>query len=119
MTEAEVIKFATKKPFEKYDNYDAIEVSLVKNIPSEYEGLMGVPISFLDKYNPDQFEIVGTCESNDPANDFRTRWYSPEECRNAYFALFGKSGVYDLNASGVVNGVKKYKRILIRRKDAS
>ncbi len=60
MTEAEVIKFVTKKPFEKYDNYDAIEVSLVKNIPSDYKGVMGVPSSFLDKYNPDQFEILGS-----------------------------------------------------------
>lgn len=119
MTEAEVIKFATKKPFEKYDNYDAIEVSLIKTIPSDWKGVMGVPISFMDKYCPDQFEIVGTCESNDPANDFRTRWYTSEECRSAYLDQFGKSGVYDLNASGVVNGVKKYKRILIRRKDAS
>jgi hypothetical protein len=59
MTETEVIKFATKKPFEKYDNYDGIEVPLVKYIPSNYAGVMGVPISFLDKYNPDQFEIIG------------------------------------------------------------
>ncbi|KKT69537.1 MAG: Modification methylase EcoRI [candidate division WWE3 bacterium GW2011_GWB1_44_4] len=59
MTEAEVIKFVTKKPFYKYDNYDAIEVSLVKNIPSDYGGMMGVPISFLDKYSPEQFEIIG------------------------------------------------------------
>jgi len=60
MTEAEVIKFVTKKPFRKYDNYNAIEVSFVKNIPSDYKGVMGVPISFLDKYNPDQFEILGS-----------------------------------------------------------
>jgi len=59
MTESDVIKFVTKKPFYKYDNYDAIEVSLVKNIPSDYKGYMGVPISFLDKYSPIQFEIVG------------------------------------------------------------
>lgn len=60
MTKAETIKFVTKKPFEKYDNYDAIEVSLVKNIPSDYDGVMGVPITFLDKYNPEQFEILGS-----------------------------------------------------------
>jgi len=59
MTEADIIKFSTKKSFEKYDNYNAIEVSFVKNIPGDYNGVMGVPISFLDKYNPDQFEIVG------------------------------------------------------------
>lgn len=65
MTEAEVVKFATKKPFERYDNYDAIEVSLVKNIPSDYEGVMGVPVSFFDKYSPEQFEIVGLTSGRD------------------------------------------------------
>lgn len=60
MTEAEIIKFSTKKPFTKYDNYDAIEVSQVKNIPSDYKGIMWVPISFLIKYNPEQFELVGS-----------------------------------------------------------
>ncbi|MEA3494241.1 MAG: adenine-specific methyltransferase EcoRI family protein [Candidatus Margulisiibacteriota bacterium] len=59
MTEKEIIKFVTKKPFNEYDNYDAIEVPLVKNIPSDYNGAMGVPISFLSKYNPEQFEILG------------------------------------------------------------
>lgn len=62
MTEKEVIKFGTKKPFDKYDNYDAIEVSFVKHIPSDYKGVMGVPISFLDKYSPDQFEILGATQ---------------------------------------------------------
>jgi hypothetical protein len=59
MTEAEIIKFVTKKPFQEYANYDAIEVSLVKNIPSDYSGNMGVPMSILDKYSPEQFEIIG------------------------------------------------------------
>ena len=43
----------------KYDNYDAIEVPAVRFLPSDYDGVMGVPISFLGKYNPEQFEIVG------------------------------------------------------------
>ena len=60
MTEAEIIKFVTKKQFEKYANYDAIEVSSVKNIPRDYKGLIGVPISFLENYNPEQFEIIGS-----------------------------------------------------------
>ena len=47
----------------KYDNYDAIEVPETKGIPSDYPGVMGVPISFLDKYNPEQFEILGATES--------------------------------------------------------
>ena len=44
--------------YKTYDNYDAIEVPVTAGIPSDYEGVMGVPISFLDKYNPDQFEII-------------------------------------------------------------
>ena len=48
-----------EKEYPKYDNYDAIEISKVKNIPKDYDGIMGVPISFLDKYNPEQFEILG------------------------------------------------------------
>ena len=59
MTEADVIKFSTKEPFVKYDNFDAIDVSRVKNIPSDYNGVMGVPISFLSKHSPEQFEIIG------------------------------------------------------------
>lgn len=51
--------FAEGKAYEKYDNYDAIEIPLTNAIPSDYEGAMGVPISFLDKYCPEQFEILG------------------------------------------------------------
>lgn len=47
------------KDYPKYDNYDAINVNMVQDIPWDYEGVMGVPITFLDKYNPKQFEIVG------------------------------------------------------------
>ena len=65
MTQDDIIKFGTKQPFEKYDNYDAIEVPLVKFIPSDYEDVMGVPISFLDKYSPEQFEIVGFTSGRD------------------------------------------------------
>jgi len=59
MSEAEVVKFGTKKPFDKYDNYDAINVNITKDIPVDYEDAIGVPITFLDKYNPEQFEILG------------------------------------------------------------
>lgn len=45
--------------YQKYDNYNAIEVGYTDDIPSDYSGLMGVPITFIDKYNPDQFEIIG------------------------------------------------------------
>ena len=45
--------------YPKYDNYDAINVNMTKDIPMDYAGAMGVPITFLDKYNPEQFEILG------------------------------------------------------------
>ena len=119
MTKAEVIKFCTKKPFEKYDNYNAIEVPLVKYIPGDYLGVMGVPISFLSKHSPDQFEIVGMCENKDLYN-MKTKVYATAECKQAYLDKFGKKGTYDLNASGVVikNGLleKVYQRILIKHK---
>jgi len=119
MTGADVIKFSTNKEFEKYENYDAIEVSLVKNIPGDYKGIMGVPISFLDKYSPEQFKIVGMCENEDLYKQ-KTKFYTSAECKQAYLDKFGKKGIYDLNASGVVirNGLREkvYQRVLIKHK---
>jgi len=63
MTMADNLKFnkkmKDKTAYDRYDNYDAIEVPFTDAIPSDYTGVMGVPISFMDKYNPDQFEIIG------------------------------------------------------------
>ena len=64
MTEADNIKFSKHKEvkgigYKRYDNYDAIEIPYTDAIPSDYRGVMGVPISFLDKYCPEQFEILG------------------------------------------------------------
>jgi hypothetical protein len=64
MTEADNIKYSRHKQikgvgYRQYDNYDAIEVPFIEAIPSDYEGVMGVPISFLSKHNPEQFEILG------------------------------------------------------------
>lgn len=56
----------TPEEYPKYDNYDAVEVSKVSDIPADYDGAMGVPITFFDKYNPDQFEIVGFCDTDSP-----------------------------------------------------
>lgn len=53
--------YGNEESYPKYANYDAIDVNKVANIPMDYEGEMGVPISFAAKYNPDQFEIVGSC----------------------------------------------------------
>lgn len=108
-----------RKEYLQYDNYDAIEVPFTDAIPSDYEGIMGVPISFLDKYCPEQFEIMGMCENEDLYN-LKTKVYTTVECKQAYIDKFGKIGTYDLNASGVVlrDGIKDkvYQRILIRKK---
>lgn len=66
MTMADNLKFNKKMKgktaYDKYDNYDAIEVPFTNAIPSDYAGVMGVPVSFIDKYNPDQFEILGSTQ---------------------------------------------------------
>jgi hypothetical protein len=123
MTMADNLKFSRhkqikgQKSYEKYDNYDAIEVPFTDAIPGDYDGVMGVPISFLDKYNPDQFVILGMCENTD-LYSLKNRTYKTEECKQAYIDKFGKKGTYDLNASGVVlrDGLfeKVYQRVLIR-----
>jgi len=63
MTMADNLRFSKnlrgKADYDRYDNYDAIEVGTYKEIPSDYYGMMGVPVTFLNKYNPDQFEIIG------------------------------------------------------------
>lgn len=65
MTMAENLKYSKhkeikgKKAYDKYDNYNAIEVPFTDSIPSDYDDAMGVPVTFLDKYNPKQFEILG------------------------------------------------------------
>lgn len=122
MTMEDNIKFSRRKQvqgkeYQRYDNYDAIEVPFTDAIPSDYPGVMGVPISFLDKYCPEQFEILGMCENED-LYGLKTKIYTTNECKQAYLDKFKKKGTYDLNASGVVfrNGLleKVYQRILIK-----
>lgn len=125
MTMAENLKHSKhkeirgQKEYIHYENYDAIEVPYTDAIPSDYDGVMGVPISFVDKYCPEQFEILGMCENMD-LYSLKTKVYSSKECKEAYFKKFGKQGTYDLNASGVVlvneQLEKVYQRILIRKK---
>ena len=83
-------------------------------------GIMGVPITFLDKWCPDQFEIIGMCENED-LYGLKTKKYSTQQCKEAYLEKFGKKGTYDLNASGVIikegRKEKVYQRVLIRRKN--
>jgi hypothetical protein len=120
MTEADVIKFSTKKPFDKYDNYDAIEISLVKNIPSDYEGVMGVPISIMDKYSPEQFRILGTSDNGLVDDKFKKTPGLTKEFVDDYYKAGGTgaykegnptAGYYENNVATMV-----YKRIFIEHK---
>lgn len=124
MSMADNLKFNKKlkgqTEYYHYDNYDAIDIPFTELIPNDYKGIMGVPISFIDKYCPEQFEIVGMCENEDLYH-LKTKIYTTAECKQAYMNKFGKAGTYDLNASGVLtrNGIqeKVYQRILIRHKE--
>lgn len=80
MTEADNIKFSKHKEvrglgYRRYANYDGIEVPFTDAIPSDHAGLMGVPITFLDKYNPEQFEILGISKAWDQDSGLRTRLF--------------------------------------------
>ena len=116
MTMADNIRYSKHKditsaeqPYPHYDNYDAIEVPYTDAIPSDYTGVMGVPISFLDKYCPEQFEIIGITDRQNTSK-LRTKKYTAED-----------SPKYnDLNARSVllINGnyIQVYARILIRKR---
>lgn len=124
MTMADNLRFSRhkeikgKERYERYENYDAIDVPFSDAIPSDYEGVMGVPVTFIDKYCPEQFEILGITENLD-LYGLKTKRYTKDECQAAYKAKFGKPGTYDLNASAVleINGQleKLYARLLIRK----
>lgn len=89
----------TEKDYNRFDNYDAINIEKVADIPVDYYGVMGVPITFLDRYNPKQFEIVGRADANIAGED------------NKYYI----AGYKDKGGAPLVNGKFVYKRILIRR----
>ena len=87
-------KHYTPEEYPKYDNYDAINVDVTTEIPCDYDGVMGVPITFMDKYSPEQFEIVGITNHGEMAG------------------IPFKNG----NCFAEVGGQRKYVRILIRRR---
>ncbi len=94
------MRIVDKNAYERYDNYDAIEVPLTQAIPSDFDGVMGVPISFLDKYNPEQFVILGIdtdVKDGVLSNLVITDW----------------SGKID---RGYINGKRMYSRLLIKFK---
>lgn len=82
MTEADNLRFNKKidgTPYQKYTNYEAIEVPFTNAIPADYEGAMGVPITFLDKYNPEQFEILGSSmDLSKPISQFAEKGTYPQ-----------------------------------------
>jgi hypothetical protein len=102
MTMADNLRYNKKlrgtMAYQRYDNYDAIEVPFTEAIPSDYDGAMGVPITFLDKYNPEQFEILG-------CNDERKG-----DSRNV--SRTGRAN----SIAGYIAGKRMYARILIRHR---
>ncbi len=117
MTTSDNIKFSKHKEINgigylKYDNYDAIEVPFTDSIPSDYKGTMGVPISFLDKYCPEQFEIVGF-GSGSFGIEIGVTGYKEE-----YKKLLGGTLPVAGNLYYVIDGkpITPYKRILIKHK---
>ena len=110
MTMAENRKFSRHADirangYPRYANLDAIEVGYSDAIPSDYEGVMGVPITFLDKYNPDQFEVLGTSlQLGKPMNRFAKDGTYPTGGPNFYLS----------NGDGTYR--RTYERIAIRRR---
>jgi hypothetical protein len=93
--------------YPQYDNYNAINVNRTQDIPCDYDGIMGVPITFLDKYNPNQFEIVWQASGN-------TRASAPSTVLKE---VGYKVHPEDRGGCGVVKGKRQYSRILIRNKN--
>lgn len=92
----------TPEEYPKYDNYDAINVNKVSEIPCDYDGVMGVPITFLNKYNPEQFEIIGISASWDETEDMKIIKTSSSHRHEP-----------------VLNNKGMYRRIFIRKKVGS
>ena len=97
----DLLLFKTYSPEEypTYDNYDAINVDITKEIPMDYPGVMGVPITYIDKYNPDQFEILGMASS---------AGYNEE--------IVGIPFMGDKDARPLINGKNTYARVFIKNK---
>ena len=114
MTEADNVRYSRHKEirgvgYAHYDNYDAIEVPYVDAIPSDYDGAMGVPITFLDKYCPEQFEIIGQTQG-DSGKELGLRPY-PRELKKLNPSLRDGQLYY------LENGIpqKPYARVIIRK----
>lgn len=121
----------SSETYPKYDNYDVIEVSETKNIPCDYDGIMGVPTTFLNKYNPNQFEILGcsqrNCHDSVPDtkkyNDYQemkqngTRTGSTGVKTNENPVILGNDGIHNYYVNDEGREVQSLStRIFIRRK---
>lgn len=102
----ELTRRYTPDEYPRYENYDAINVGRTQDIPFDYEGVMGVPITFLDKYSPDQFEIIMLANGNARTN------VSPEVLSEVNYRAHSE----DRGGVGIINGERVYARVLIRRK---
>jgi hypothetical protein len=96
-------KMKGKAAYDRFDNYAAIEVPFTDAIPNDYDGAMGVPISFLDKYCPDQFEIMGITD-RDNNSGLKIREYTEADVPNAG----------DLNRRGAIKIGNEYKSTYVR-----
>jgi hypothetical protein len=112
-----------KRKYDKYDNYDAIEVPFTDAIPSDHDGVIGVPVSFLDKYNPDQFEILGTSDNGLVDDDVKTTPGLTKKFVDDYYKAGGTGAYKEGNPTAGIyeNGVAKmvYKRIFIKHKKST
>ncbi|MDP2585767.1 MAG: adenine-specific methyltransferase EcoRI family protein [Candidatus Levybacteria bacterium] len=105
----------TPEEYPKYENYDAINIDIVANMPKDYDGAMGVPITFLDKYNPEQFEIIGLGISNSGI-EVGVKPYKAEHKK--YRKEVQKRGAVDGDLYMITNGIVDvpYARILVKNK---
>lgn len=107
-----------EEAYPKYNNYDAIEVSYTDAIPEDYDGIMGVPISFLDKYCPDQFEIIGSADADVTPPGWKGM---TKDFVDLYYAQGNTASLKEGNrlahyVSSAGDAKVPYKRILIRKK---
>ncbi len=113
----DLILYKTYNPvdYPKFENFDAINVNKTSEIPVDYAGAIGVPITFLDKFNPDQFEIIGIGIASSGL-EAGVRPFTPEH--KEYRRTVQKRGAVDGDLYMMVNGVVEvpYRRILIRNK---
>ena len=115
-----LVKRYNSNAYLHYVNYDAINVDKVADIPCDYAGVMGIPITFMEKYNPDQFEILGTSDNGIVPDEYKTTPGLSKKFVDDYYKAGGKGSYKEGNPTAGVykNGIASmvYKRIFIRNK---